>query len=78
MATALPLVQQMILLVALLVAFGIKIPLLPFHTWLPDTHVSASTPVAMMLAGVLLKLGTYGLFRFGLGLLPDAWVALAP
>jgi NAD(P)H-quinone oxidoreductase subunit 4 len=62
----------------LLVAFGIKIPLVPFHTWLPDTYVAASTPVAMILGGVLAKLGTYGLFRFGLGMFPDAWSVLAP
>jgi NAD(P)H-quinone oxidoreductase subunit 4 len=69
---------QIALLGLLLVAFGIKIPLVPFHTWLPDTYVSASTPVAMMLGGVLAKLGTYGLFRFGLGLFPDAWAQLSP
>ncbi|MBE9138002.1 NADH-quinone oxidoreductase subunit M [Nodosilinea sp. LEGE 07088] len=78
LAAALPLAQQMTLLVALLVGFGIKIPLFPFHTWLPDAHVEASTPVSVLLAGVLLKLGTYGVVRFGLGLLPDAWMALAP
>lgn len=74
----LPMVWQYALLGALLVAFGIKIPLVPFHTWLPDTYVSASAPVAMMLGGVLAKLGTYGLFRFGLGLFPDAWANLSP
>ncbi|WP_017296882.1 NADH-quinone oxidoreductase subunit M [Nodosilinea nodulosa] len=78
LAAALPLAQQITLLVALLIGFGIKIPLFPFHTWLPDAHVEASTPVSVLLAGVLLKLGTYGLVRFGLGLLPDAWMALAP
>lgn len=74
----LPLVTQVILLVILLVALGIKIPLVPFHTWLPDAHVEASTPVSMLLAGILLKLGTYGLLRFGLALLPAAWQVLAP
>jgi NAD(P)H-quinone oxidoreductase subunit 4 len=74
----LPLVAQTLLLGVLLVAFGIKIPLVPFHTWLPDTYVAASTPVAMILGGVLAKLGTYGLFRFGLGMFPDAWSLLAP
>jgi len=78
LAAALPLAQQITLLVALLVGFGIKVPLFPFHTWLPDAHVEASTPVSVLLAGVLLKLGTYGLVRFGLGLLPEAWMALAP
>ena len=75
---SLPLAGQLILLGMLLVAFGIKIPLVPFHTWLPDTYVAASTPVAMMLGGVLAKLGTYGLFRFCLGMFPDAWSVLAP
>ena len=66
------------LLILLLLGFGIKIPIVPLHTWLPDAHVEASTPVSTLLAGVLLKLGTYGLLRFGLGLLPDAWQAIAP
>ncbi len=69
---------QILLLAGILVGFGIKIPLVPFHTWLPDAHVEASTPVSVLLAGVLLKLGTYGLLKFGLGLLPEAWTALAP
>ncbi len=67
-----------LLLLLLLLGFGIKIPIVPLHTWLPDAHVEASTPVSTLLAGVLLKLGTYGLLRFGLGLLPDAWQAIAP
>lgn len=75
---ALPLGLQVILLGVLLVGFGIKIPLVPLHTWLPDTYVEASTPVAILLGGVLAKLGTYGIFRFGLGLFPDAWRVLAP
>ena len=74
----LPLVQQLILLTGILVGFGIKIPLVPFHTWLPDAHVEASTPISVLLAGVLLKLGTYGLLRFGLGLFPEAWQVVAP
>ncbi len=77
-AHLLPLTTQIILLAFLLIGFGIKIPLVPFHTWLPDAHVEASTPISVLLAGVLLKLGTYGLLRFGLGLFPDAWSALAP
>jgi NAD(P)H-quinone oxidoreductase subunit 4 len=74
----LPLGTQTILLVGILVAFGIKIPIVPLHTWLPDAHVEASTPVSVLLAGVLLKLGTYGLLRFGLELFPEAWQSLAP
>ncbi|MBF2000113.1 MAG: NADH-quinone oxidoreductase subunit M [Synechococcales cyanobacterium C42_A2020_086] len=75
---ALPLQLQVLLLGVLLVGFGIKIPLVPFHTWLPDTYVEASAPVAILLGGVLAKLGTYGLIRFGLGLFPEAWAKLAP
>ncbi|MBE9040404.1 NADH-quinone oxidoreductase subunit M [Oscillatoriales cyanobacterium LEGE 11467] len=77
-SAGLPLGTQILLLVPLLVGFGIKIPFFPFHTWLPDAHVEASTPVSMLLAGVLLKLGTYGLLRFGVGLFLDAWAYLAP
>ncbi|MEY4297703.1 MAG: hypothetical protein RLZZ423_882 [Cyanobacteriota bacterium] len=70
--------SQLLLLGALLIGFGIKIPLVPLHNWLPDAHTQASTPVSVLLAGVLLKLGTYGLLRFGLGLFPEAWAKLAP
>lgn len=77
-AITLPLTTQIILLGAILIGFGIKMPLVPFHTWLPDAHVEASTPVSVLLAGVLLKLGTYGLLRFGMDLLPEAWATLAP
>ncbi len=69
---------QLVLLGALLVGFGIKVPLFPFHNWLPDAHTQASTPVSVLLAGVLLKLGTYGLLRFCMGLFPEAWALLAP
>ncbi len=75
---AIPVGTQVLLLGGLLIGFGIKIPLVPLHTWLPDAHVEASTPVSVLLAGVLLKLGTYGLLRFGLGLFPEAWAVLAP
>jgi NAD(P)H-quinone oxidoreductase subunit 4 len=74
----LPLGMQTLLLIGIVIAFGIKIPLVPFHTWLPDAHVEASTPVSVLLAGVLLKMGTYGLMRFGLSLFPDAWAVIAP
>lgn len=76
--TSLPLKIQIILLIGILIGFGIKIPLVPFHTWLPDAHVEASTPISVLLAGVLLKLGTYGILRFGLCLFPDAWTIAAP
>ena len=76
--SALPLTTQLILLAGIVIGFGIKIPLVPFHTWLPDAHVEASTPISVLLAGVLLKLGTYGLLRFGVGLFPEAWTTIAP
>jgi NAD(P)H-quinone oxidoreductase subunit 4 len=78
MGQTLPIELQVILLGVLLVGFGIKIPLVPFHTWLPDTYVESSTPVTILLGGVLAKLGTYGILRFGLGLFPEAWAKLAP
>ena len=78
LSLGLPMGAQLLLLGAIVVGFGIKIPLFPFHTWLPDAHVEASTPISVLLAGVLLKLGTYGLLRFGLGLFPEAWGVAAP
>ncbi len=75
---SLTLETQVLLLLGILIGFGIKIPLVPLHTWLPDAHVEASTPVSVLLAGVLLKLGTYGLLRFGMNLLPEGWHYLAP
>ncbi|MEO1623093.1 MAG: NADH-quinone oxidoreductase subunit M, partial [Cyanobacteria bacterium J06632_3] len=74
----LTLLQQTVLMGILMIGFGIKIPLVPFHTWLPDAHVEASTPISVLLAGVLLKLGTYGMLRFCMGLFPEAWLELAP
>jgi len=64
------------LFAAFALAFAIKVPLFPFHTWLPDAHVEAPTAGSVLLAGVLLKLGTYGLIRFNLGLFPRASVDL--
>ncbi len=69
---------QLILLTLLLVGFGIKIPLVPLHTWLPDAYTEASPATAILLGGILAKLGTYGLIRFGLQLFPQAWSTVAP
>src|SRR6185436_14545757 len=59
-------------------AFAIKVPIWPLHSWLPDAHVEAPTAGSVILAGVLLKLGTYGFLRFNLGLFPDAARQYAP
>lgn len=74
----LPIGLQIVLLGVLLIGFGIKMPLVPFHTWLPDTYVEASAPITILLGGVLAKLGAYGVLRFGFGLFPEAWSKLAP
>ncbi len=63
---------ETLLFLAFFVAFAIKVPLFPFHTWLPDAHVEAPTAGSVMLAGVLLKMGIYGMIRFCLPLFPDA------
>jgi NADH-quinone oxidoreductase subunit M len=60
------------------VAFAVKVPLFPVHTWLPDAHVEAPTAGSVLLAGVLLKMGTYGMLRFNLGLFPEQSHANAP
>ena len=73
-----PLSLQIPLYAGLLIAFGVKLAIFPLHTWLPDAHGEASAPVSMILAGVLLKMGGYGLIRLNLGLLPDAHVYFAP
>jgi NADH-quinone oxidoreductase subunit M len=69
---------QTLLFLAFTVAFAIKVPLFPFHTWLPDAHVEAPTAGSIILAGVLLKMGTYGLVRFSFPLFPEAALAWAP
>ncbi|AFZ50347.1 NADH-quinone oxidoreductase subunit M [Dactylococcopsis salina] len=69
---------QLILLTLILVGFGMKTPLVPLHTWQPDAYVEASPPVAILLGGVLAKLGTYGIIRFGLQLFPETWNLTAP
>ena len=67
-----------VLFLGFLLAFAIKVPLVPLHTWLPDAHTEAPTMGSVILAGVLLKMGTYGLVRFSLGLFPQVAHDLAP
>ena len=69
---------EMLLFAAFFVAFAIKVPLFPFHTWLPDAHTEAPTAGSILLAGVLLKMGAYGMLRFCLPLFPDASRRFAP
>ncbi len=61
----------LLLFLGFFIAFAVKVPLFPFHTWLPDAHVEAPTAGSVLLAGVLLKMGTYGMLRFNLGLFPE-------
>ena len=69
---AIPVQVQLWLFAAFALSFAIKVPLFPFHTWLPDAHVEAPTGGSVILAGVLLKMGTYGFVRFAIPLFPDA------
>jgi len=77
-ATAIPHDVKVWLWLAFALAFFIKVPLFPFHTWLPDAHVEAPTAGSIILAGVLLKMGTYGLMRFNLPFFPDVSREAAP
>jgi NADH-quinone oxidoreductase subunit M len=73
MGAALPMgTMQVLLFFAFALGFAIKVPMFPFHTWLPDAHVEAPTAGSVILAGILLKLGTYGFFRFNLPMFPKA------
>jgi NAD(P)H-quinone oxidoreductase subunit 4 len=73
-----PLVFELLAYAGFLIAFGVKLPIFPLHTWLPDAHGEASAPVSMILAGVLLKMGGYALIRMNIEMLPNAHVYFAP
>ncbi len=77
-ASQLPFAVQLWMFLAFALSFAIKVPLFPFHTWLPDAHVQAPTAGSVILAGVLLKMGTYGFIRFCVPLFPEATIAVAP
>ena len=69
---------QNLISICLLIGFGVKLPIIPLHTWLPDAHTNAPTPVSMILAGILLKTGAYGIYRFNYETLSDAFITIAP
>ncbi len=77
-APRLPATVQLWMFLAFALSFAIKVPLFPLHTWLPDAHVQAPTAGSVILAGVLLKMGTYGFIRFCVPLFPAATIQLAP
>ena len=73
-----PMPLQLLISILLLIGFAVKMPIVPLHTWLPDAHVDAPTPVSMILASVLLKMGAFGLIRFNMQMLPDAFKLIVP
>ncbi len=75
---AIPYNLQIWVFLAFFLGFAIKVPMFPFHTWLPDAHVEAPTAGSVILAGVLLKMGTYGFVRFSLPMFPDATIKFLP
>jgi NADH-quinone oxidoreductase subunit M len=70
--------EQLLIFIAFLMAFAVKVPMWPVHTWLPDAHVEAPTGGSIVLAAIMLKLGAYGFLRFSLPIAPDASLYLAP
>jgi NAD(P)H-quinone oxidoreductase subunit 4 len=78
MAKGFSLKFQLLAYAGLLIAFGVKLPIVPLHTWLPDAHGEATAPVHMLLAGILLKMGGYALLRFNCQILPDGHAVFAP
>lgn len=76
--TACPFWFQLVVFICFFIAFAVKLPIVPFHTWLADAHSDAPTPVSMLLAGILLKMGAYGLIRFNMQIFPEIFQLVAP
>ena len=73
-----PIGIQIMISICLLIGFGVKLPIVPLHTWLPDAHTNAPTPVSIVLAGILLKTGGYGIYRFNYQIMPEIFQIIAP
>ena len=73
-----PIGIQIFIAICLIIGFGVKLPIIPLHTWLPDAHTNAPTPVSMVLAGILLKTGGYGIYRFNNEMLGESFKIIAP
>ena len=69
---------QYFIAICFLIGFGVKLPIIPLHTWLPDAHTNAATPVSIILAGILLKTGAYGIYRFNYEVMNDSFINIAP
>lgn len=76
--SSLPVNLQLLISILILIGFAVKLPIVPLHTWLPNAHVDAPTPISMILAAILLKMGGYGIIRFNMQLLPDVFGMIAP
>ena len=76
--SAIPDYIQNLIAICLLIGFGVKLPIVPLHTWLPDAHTNAPTPISMILAGILLKTGAYGIYRFNYETMPVSFHWIAP
>jgi len=69
---------QLFIAICLIIGFGVKLPIVPLHTWLPDAHTNAPTPVSIILAGILLKTGAYGIYRFNYEMMGESFKIVAP
>lgn len=78
LTTQIPYFIQIFVAIMFLIGFAVKLPIIPLHTWLPDAHTNAPTPVSMILAGILLKTGAYGIYRFNYEVMQETFIKIAP